>query len=278
MTCPLCNDTGWKRVDQDGTRRVVRCDCWYGKLSSRLLEDAKIPPRYEQADLNRFVSYNPSLENAVAQAKRFVEAFPVVDRGLLLLGLAGVGKTHLASAILKEVIREKGARGCFFHTPDLLRLIRSTYNPLVKTAEMDVLKPVLEADLLVLDDLGAEKLSDWVEETMNLIVNTRYNQKKATIFTSNFIDTPDDTDPNTLVFRVGFRIRSRLFEMCTIVEIDAADYRVRPPDASIDDLVMLWKRGRPSKKPLPTRSGGQVKAQFRDGRADLKWPGGRAGS
>ena len=80
----------------------------------------------------------------------------------------------------------------------------------------------MTADLLVLDDLGAEKTSEWVEETMNLIVNTRYNERRLTIFTSNYPDIPDDTDPNSLLLpRSARRMRSRLHEMCEFVVLDA---------------------------------------------------------
>ena len=99
----------------------------------------------------------------------------------------------------------------------------------------------MTADLLVLDDLGAEKTSEWVEETMNLIVNTRYNERRLTIFTSNYLDIPDDTDPNSLLFRIGFRMRSRLHEMCEFVEMDGADYRELPVNGGVDDLITLWK-------------------------------------
>jgi DNA replication protein DnaC len=137
----------------------------------------------------------------------------------------------------------------------------------------------METPFLVLDDLGAERPTDWVEETMNLIVNTRYNEKRITLFTSNYADIPDIDDPNSLLFRIGFRMRSRLQEMCTTIEIDAADFRDehKPENASDDDLRALWQlKRRP--KDLPTRAHRPAKAQIRDGKADLKWPGGRAGS
>jgi DNA replication protein DnaC len=279
--CPLCDDTGWKATDASAdTRAVVRCDCWRERVGRERLGEANIPKRYLHCTLANFAAYNDSLERAVAQARRVAEAFPVVGRGLLLEGQPGVGKTHLAVAVLKQVIATSGARGLFYDTRDLLRVIRSTYDPSIRTTELEVLRPVMNADLLVLDDLGAEKTSEWVDETMNLIVNTRYNERRLTIFSSNYLDIPDDTDPNSLLFRIGFRMRSRLHEMCEFIEMDGADYRELPVNGGKDDLVTLWKMRR---KSLPSRSRGQARAQLRepaarDGRADLKWSGGKGGS
>jgi DNA replication protein DnaC len=279
--CALCDDTGWKPLDVDGTRRVVRCECWRERAAGDRLSKSLIPTRYRNCTLDSFRPYNESLRQGLAKARRFVDDYPVVDRGLLLLGLAGVGKTHIAVGTLKEIVSKVGARAIFYDTRDLLRTIRSTYDPVARTSEVSIVRPVMEAELLVLDDLGAERPTDWVEEMMNLIVNTRYNERRCTIFTSNYLDIPDIEDPNSLLSRIGFRMRSRLHEMCSIVEFDAADYRDAdiPVNASDDDLVAKWK-SRP--KTLPTRNYRQAKAQLReplrDGKGDLKWTGGRAGS
>lgn len=289
MACPLCDDTGWKpaparkgeSAEAGAPRRVVRCDCWRDTLVQQRLSGANIPRRYLHCTVANFNAYNETLERAAARASRVAEAFPSVAQGLFLEGQPGVGKTHLAVAVLRQVVETTGARGLFYDTRDLLRVIRSTYDPSIRTTELDVLRPVMTADLLVLDDLGAEKTSEWVEETMNLIVNTRYNERRITIFTSNYPDIPDNTDPNALVFRIGERMRSRLHEMCEFLPMDGADYRELPANGGVDDLVTLWKTRR---KGLPSpRAGRQARAQLRepgvrDGRGDLKWPGGRAGS
>jgi DNA replication protein DnaC len=281
MACARCDDTGWRPVDDNGIRRVVRCDCWRDRVGQQRLADANIPARYRHCTLDNFSAYNESLERAVDLARRVANGFPVVNRGLFLEGQPGVGKTHLAVAVLKHAIESTGARGLFYDTRDLLRVIRSTYDPSIRTTELEILRPVMQVDLLVLDDLGAEKTSEWVEETMNLIVNTRYNERRLSIFTSNYADIPDDTDPNSLLFRIGHRMRSRLHEMCEFVVMDGADYREMPTNGGVDDLIMMWKMRRKAPLPSPRGGGGrQARAQLkeRDGRADLKWPGGRAGS
>ena len=155
-------------------------------------------------------------------------------------------------------------------------MIRSTYDPVNRTQEMDVLRPVMTADLLVLDDLGAEKTSEWVEETLNLIVNARYSEKRVTVFTSNYDDNPDSTDPDSLLFRIGFRMRSRLHEMCEFLYLDGADYRELPRNGGVDDLIDMWKmrsKALRKRRALPAqvgRPGARPAAREPDGGADLQ--------
>ena len=270
----------------DGVERLTRCDCWRGEVVEKLLKDARVPTRYGRCELGTFEHDMNTQREAWRRATRFVEAFPAVDKGLLLFGPHGVGKTHLAVGILKEVIRTKGARGFFFETRELLKLVRDTYNRANEESEMDVLAPVLDADLLVLDDLGAEKTSEWVQETLGLVVNTRYNARRATIFTSNLVDSPDNTDPQGFIFQLGARTRSRLVEMCDWVEIQGADVREVGPHATAEKIAE-WQKKSPASpqnvrksSALPPKTKGMARARLKDSglQYELNWSGGKAGS
>jgi DNA replication protein DnaC len=283
MPCPICDDTSWKIVERDGIRRAVRCDCWRQATAARALDEARIPRRYQHCDFDNFITYpNEKLRNAVLRAARFADLFPVVEKGLFFIGPPGIGKSHLAVATLKAAIERRGARGLFYDVRDLLKMIRGTYDPVVKTTEAEVLRPVMHTDLLVLDDLGAEKTSEWVDETLNLIVNARYSERRLTIFTSNYEEKEFD-DPDSLLTRVGFRMHSRLWEMCEFVDFDGCDYRSpdRPVNAGPEDLQRLWQVQQQMKRKsdrLPPRTRGQLRGRLDEGNADLKWPGGRAGT
>ena len=107
-------------------------------------------------------------------------------KGLLLTGSIGVGKTHLAVGILQALVTERGATGLFYDYRDLLKQVQNSYNAQVRETELEVLRPVFEAEVLVLDELGASKPTDWVWDTVAHILNTRYNDRRTTIITTNY--------------------------------------------------------------------------------------------
>ena len=204
------------------------------------MKKARIPARYEHCTLSNFDSDFPgahrSLAGALFQANRFIEEYPVESTGLMLLGPIGVGKTHLAVGILRELVAQKSASCLFYDYRELLKEIQNSYNPSVQTTELEILKPVFETEVVVLDELGAVKPTEWVWDTVSHILNTRYNDKRTTIITSNFADLPpagqEMRSPaarvirdETLGDRIGERMRSRLREMCRKVEMEGSDFR-----------------------------------------------------
>lgn len=267
----------------DGIERLTRCDCWRTDLVVQAMKGAGIPKQYDKVDLSNFEGRGSNLKmDAYQAATRFAAAFPVVDKGILFYGGFGVGKTHLAVGILKRAILERGSRGYFFETIELLRLVRDTYNRKVDDREIDVLAPVLNCDLLVLDDLGSEKTSEWVQETLGLVINTRYNAKRATIITTNLDDSLPSTDPSSFMWQIGARNRSRLKEMCEWVKMGGVDVREVPIDAPAEKQGTWEKNSPASPKNLPNapKHKGMARARLRDsdGQFELKWPGGKAGN
>ena len=284
MACERCHDSYWVSEVVDGVERVRRCDCWRQSIAGHQLTHSRIPRRYQHCQLSNFEQTVDSLREAHRRARAFVDAFPAVDKGLLLRGRHGVGKTHLAVAMLREIIATRGARGYFYETRELLKLVRDTFAT-AGESEMDVLRPVLDADILVLDDLGAEKTSEWVQETLGLVVNTRYSERRPTIFTTNLDDTADTTNPNSMYVQLGARTRSRLFEMCHLVDMEGPDVReVGSPNPTPADIARYNQQSPLSDRNrkaggIPDRAKGMARASLRPrGNADVAWSGGKGGS
>lgn len=221
--CPICFGSGMEIVAGEGARR---CGCRKRDLYSVQIRSARIPRRYEKCHFNTYETDDRTNFRARKLANDFANEFPAVDQGLLFIGPVGVGKTHLAVSILKGLI-ERGIPCLFYEFGELLKEIQDSYNPNTKASELGVLAPVLNVEVLVLDELGASKPTDWVRDTMAHIINTRYNNKKATIFTTNYADERQNDREETLEDRIGVRLRSRLFEMCKTIEMKGQDYRRR---------------------------------------------------
>jgi len=236
--CEKCGGTGFEILSREGREFAQACACRRPSAGGADPASAcRIPPRYEHCSLGSFEPGSPSLSAALEKAMAFCSGYPHLGAdeglGLLFSGDNGVGKTHLAVAVLRELVVAKGARGQFWDFHELIREIKSSYDPETKTTELQVLEPVVEMDVLLLDDLGAWKMTDWMNDTLFYILNSRYMAKRPTIITTNYQDVTREEAiaadslrrKEFLVERIGQRLRSRLMEMCLVVRMQGADHR-----------------------------------------------------
>lgn len=208
--CPQCGGVGFY-VD-DASNTTHRCDCSTETLAYRLRAGTSgIPAMFRDANFDNFEvpRGDTARQKILETARSFAESLTLEDpEGLVLRGEPGTGKTHIAVAILRTVMR-RGMRVCYRGFNDLLTEIRHSYNPEYPLSEEEVLRPLWLADVLVLDDLGSETPKDFVRDRLYLIINRRYEARKPLIITTN-------CDSAELEARVGRRVHSRLIEMCSI--------------------------------------------------------------
>ena len=227
--CEHCGGTGFRVRHVDGYDRAGPCVCRHRRRGPRLLRAARIPERYRHCELENYETHDEGQLRALEKSRYFVESFPTIETGILFMGPCGVGKTHIAVGILRALILNKGVPGLFVDFRDLLKEIQETYNRVNVLSASQILQPIFGVEVLVLDDLGASKPTDWVRDTLAHIINKRYNDEKTTLFTTNFGDQPEDGDSAardlTLSARIGTTLRSRLDEMSRVIEVPGPDYR-----------------------------------------------------
>lgn len=248
--CPHCNGTEYRIVTKDGRQQAVECECRAVVKLERMLQRAGLPTRYQQASFESFTAKGVSAQvrAGLLLARRYVEEFPTLEpgskRGLIFYGPCGTGKTHLCIAIARELVTRYSTRVYFTDFRELLKRIQKTFDSKGGETRDEVLAPVKQAPLVILDELGAARATDWTFEIVEEIINVRYNEDRATLITTNLPNLgPGESLQSrrgvgeyaaiaaqavaieTLGDRVGERMFSRVQEMCRAVEMAGDDWR-----------------------------------------------------
>jgi DNA replication protein DnaC len=248
--CPRCGGTGYTIVERNGMSAAARCSCFVEKLAEGRIPKSGIPDKFANASFENFKMPDPARNPVASRAlvpvfmeiKRYAREYSPAMRkpGLLIVGSHGIGKTHLAIAAFKEILR-KGFDGVYFDFQSLLDRIQAGWNPSAGASEKEAYQTALDTPVLLLDDLGARRAIDWVEDTVTAIITHRCNFNKTLIATTNLpmeARLGSNTTPGgasryekSLTEVIGRRSASRLHEMCRVVEMpDLPDYRPTLPN------------------------------------------------
>jgi DNA replication protein DnaC len=245
--CSICGGTGWRIVERDGVSAADKCECSGATASRRRFDRSGIPPKFGSASFENFslLQDNPIAHRSIMPVfmavRKYAREFPMAEKpGLLLIGETGTGKTHLAVAALLSLIG-RGFEGRFFDFNELIDKIRNSYVADSSASDRAAYSQAMESEILLLDDLGAHRVKDFVQDVLTSIISYRYNNNKPLIATTNLPDadagyamtkrTVGNSGPEvrmTLAENIGMRARSRLFEMCQVIRMpDVEDYRLR---------------------------------------------------
>ncbi len=230
-SCKKCQDSGFVFKEIDGITYSIPCSCQDTEKFTFLLQSAGIPEIYKNRcnfDNFQVIKDNSSIKEAYEVAKKYAEEYPAFEKGkpngLLFMGPCGVGKTHLAVAILNEIMFKKKSPAKFVDLNELYREIRASYGN-KDFSEYEILSPIADSELLLIDELGCVS-SLWAQDTLLYIITQRYNKSLPTLLTTNYSDDAQGKE-DSLIERIGTRCRSRLYEMCRTVIINGDDFRKR---------------------------------------------------
>lgn len=247
--CPLCNDAGFVFGRDESRREEVReCICRQRRMRVRMYNEAGVPGKFADARLEP--QYCASdMEYAFKSLDVLASQYRQGDKGLLLMGPSGVGKTFLVAAFIHKLIFTRGVSVHFRDFFHLLAEIRSGYS--MNRPDSELIQPLVDVEVLVIDELGKGRHTPFEQNILDVLISQRYNDQKTTIFTTNYTDSasttlvertrPKDAIPgdgdvetrDTLKDRVGSRIYSRLQEMCAFELMTGPDRREVEHQSSI---------------------------------------------
>ncbi len=219
-----CNCSGaqayWAEVDrqtaEEEARRQEEEARWRRQT---LLERSRLPRRYWTCTFDRTLETSENRQ-ALARVRKYAEEFSRDSGGLFLTGPVGTGKTHMAACLVNELISRE-IRVLFGNVLDLLGRLRRSYDEDAQEEEWRILDELSTVPLLVIDDLGKEKVSEWVEQTLYRIVDMRYRNNRPMVVTSNYMLS----ELEKRYQEVGPALVSRIAEMCEGIRLAGRDWR-----------------------------------------------------
>jgi DNA replication protein DnaC len=217
----VCDGSGWIEVDEM-TAKPCGCRAIKAKRAASRRLGTGIPKRFRGVGFERkpIVDMDPTLTRQIRGFVRDMGTNLDKGRGLWLFGDVGTGKTSLAMLVSKAAL-EAGRSVAIYSMPRLLADIKETYEDRSESSYMQLFDRLVGVDLLHIDDLGAEKRTEWVLEQLYSIINERWQEQRSVVVTTNLIDVDD------LRAQIGPRTVSRLHEMCELIPIMGRDRRMQ---------------------------------------------------
>lgn len=217
--CQKCGDELDAMIKAEDRERDAEKERAYKERTRQLFEQSNLGVKFERATFETWEK-REGTQTAFNACQKWTAAWPPEKgKGLVIEGPTGSGKTHLAAAITHELLG-RGVEVIFQSVPDLLLRIRGTFSRNSEVTEEQIIRRLTEIELLVLDDLGAEKMTDWTETTMYNLIDQRYRHERPIIITTNL-------NLNEIGDRIGPRTMDRLAESYVSVRLKTNSYRRR---------------------------------------------------